>query len=157
MVTFFHRCAIYSQELEEDAMTDEKLNKRACGRFRVPGATVRTMRKKTLFRKAAYGPESSPLLDLSRGGVRFLTSAKLPLDAPVTIEMTIPGEDTPLVVLGHVRWFAPHPDPIFKYQFGVQIDPYGDKEGYNPPEILDRIIALEQTSAVESEVQEVAT
>lgn len=138
-------------------MPNEKLEKRSCGRFRIPGATVRTKRKKTLFRKDEYEHESSPLLDLSRGGVRFLTSAKLPLDAPVTIEMTIPGEDAALVVLGHVRWFAPHPDPIFKYQFGIQIDPYGDKEGYNPPEILDRIIALEQSSAAESEVPEVAT
>jgi hypothetical protein len=138
-------------------MPDHDLEKRGCGRFRIPGATVRTKRKKTLFRKDGYCHESSPLLDLSRGGVRFLTSAKLPLDAAVTIEMTIPGEDTPLAVLGHVRWFAPHRDPIFKYQFGVQFDPYGDKESYNPPEILDRIIALEQASAVESEVPEVAT
>lgn len=139
-------------------MTDDKnLEKRACGRFRIPGATVRTKRAKSLFRKSAFGPDSSPLLDLSRGGIRFLTSAKLPLDAAVTIEITIPGEDAPLVFMGHVRWFAPNRDPILRYQFGVQIDPYGDREGYNPPEVLDRIIGLEQAYSAESEPPEVAT
>ena len=138
-------------------MTDPNLEKRGCGRFRVPGAIVRTKRKKGLFRKEGFSQESSPLLDLSRGGVRFLTSAKLPLDAPVTLEIAIPGEEAPIVALGHVRWFAPHPDPVFRFQFGVQIDPYGDKDGYNPPEILDRIIALEKASLAEGEVPEVAT
>jgi len=139
-------------------MPDEKnLEKRACNRFRIPGATVRTKRPKSLFRKATFSSDSSPLLDLSRGGIRFLTSTKLPLDAAVTIEITIPGEDLPLIFLGHVRWFAPHPDPILRYQFGIQIDPYGDREGYNPPEILDRIIGLEQACAAESDAPEVAT
>lgn len=132
-------------------MPEGKLEKRACGRFRIPGATVRTKMKRTLFRKEAYAPDVSPLVDMSRGGIRFLTTIKLALDSPVTVKVSIPGEEEPLVLFGYVRWFAPNPDQTYKYQFGVQLVPYGDREGFNPPETLERIIALEQSKAVERE------
>ncbi len=133
-------------------MPEGKLERRDCGRFRLPGATVRTKMKKTLFRKEAYAPDVSPLVDMSRGGIRFLTSIKLTLDSPVTLKIAIPGEDEPLVLLGHVRWFASNPDPAYRYQFGVQLVPYGDREGFNPPETLDRIIALEQSNVAEPDL-----
>jgi hypothetical protein len=104
-----------------------------------------------LFRKEAYSPEVFPLIDLSRGGVRFLTSIKLQLDKPVILKISIPGEEEPLELFGHIRWFAAAPDRSYRYQFGVQFDPYGDKEGFNPPRTLDRLIALEQANPVECE------
>jgi hypothetical protein len=132
-------------------MSEGKLEKRACGRFRIPGATVRTKRVRSLFRKERYGSDSCPLLDLSRGGVRFLTSERLKLDTPIILQIFVPGEDEPLVLRGHVRWFTTHNDPVLRYQFGVQLAPYGDKADYNPQAALDRVIALERSFAAEGE------
>jgi hypothetical protein len=132
-------------------MKTGSLEKRACGRFRIPGATVRMKIKRGLFRKESYGPEIFPLVDLSRGGIRFLTTSKLQLDKLVILKLAVPGEDESLELFGHVRWFASSPDRAYRYQFGVQLAPYGDKDGYNTPHVLGRIIAFEQAHPAERE------
>jgi Tfp pilus assembly protein PilZ len=131
-------------EIEEKPMKTGTLEKRACGRFRIPGATVRMKIKRSLFRKESIGLEAFRLIDLSRGGIRFMTTSKLRLDKPVVLVLAVPGEEKSLELIGHVRWFASAPDRAYRYQFGIQLAPYGDKDGFNPAHVLERIIALER-------------
>jgi hypothetical protein len=135
---------------EVGAMSEKMLEKRVCSRFNIPGATVRAKKPARLFRKGGYSPETFPLVDLSRGGIRFLTAKKLKLDRPIVLQLSIPTEDAPLTLHGHVRWYSTNQDQVFRYQFGVQLLPYGDVEGHNSPETLERIKALEQMYGDES-------
>ena len=128
-------------------MSEKQLEKRVCSRFRIPGATIRAKRAGTLFRKGGYAKEAFPLVDLSRGGIRFLTAKKLKLDRPIVLQLSIPTEDEPLTLFGHVRWYSTNQDHVFRYQFGVQLLPYGDSEKHNSPETLERIKALERMYA----------
>jgi len=45
---------------------------------------------------------------------------------------------------GRVRWSAANPGKSYKYQIGIQFNPYGEKKGQNYPGSLVKIIALEQ-------------
>ena len=120
------------------------LERRACIRFEIPGATVSYKIKKRIFEKHEFEEEFCPLLDMSRGGLRFFAQKTLKIGAPVSIEISIPGERVPLAISGRVRWSAPNIGKSFKYRMGVQFSPYGEKKGQNYPGILVKIISLEQ-------------
>ena len=47
---------------------------------------------------------------------------------------------------GKVVWTAVNPEKSYKYRVGVQFEPYGEKKGQNPPELLDKITAWKQSS-----------
>ena len=126
-------------------MSDPELEKRTCARFRIPGATVAYKKEKSLFKRSPdYGGEFLPMLDLSRGGIRFLTSEAIALDTKVHLSIQVPGDPSPLKIDGTVRWSAPNIGHSFKYQIGVQFYPYGEKKGMNYPGTLVKIIAIEQ-------------
>jgi hypothetical protein len=124
---------------------DEELEKRGCVRFRIPGAVIAYKRDKSLFhRNPDYGGEFLPVLDISRGGIRFLCSENMALDTRVHLRVQVPGDPTPLKIDGVIRWTAPNVGQSFKYQIGVQFFPYGEKKGMNYPGALVKIIAFEQ-------------
>ena len=126
-------------------MPEEGLEKRTCARFRIPGATIAFRREKSLFKHGSkYGGEFLPVLDISRGGIRFLSTENLPLDTRLHLSIQVPGDPSPLKMDGLVRWAAPNIGQSFKYQLGVQFAPYGDKKGMNYPGSLVKIIAYEQ-------------
>lgn len=117
---------------------------RSCLRFEIPGATV-SYKKKALFSlKEKYDEEFCPVLDISRGGLRFLTQKTLKINSRVSLEIALPGEKIPLTQKGCVRWASFHVGKSYKYQIGVQFDPYGEKKRRNYPGNLTKIIALEQ-------------
>jgi hypothetical protein len=116
--------------------------RRACERFLIPGAVV-DYRREGFLRPGKYSGESSPLFDISRGGLRFLCDTLLRAAAKVTVRITLPGEDSPLVLRGSVRWATVHAGKSYKYQVGVQFAPYGNNRGDNDPSVLQQIIALE--------------
>jgi hypothetical protein len=125
-------------------MSDENLEKRACVRFRIPGATIKYKREKRFLRSSDYVAEFCPVLDLSRGGVRFLAQEMIKFDSLIELKVSIPGETSPLVLRGIVRWYSPNPGQSYKYQMGVQFLPYGGSKDHNYPGALTKIIALEQ-------------
>jgi hypothetical protein len=126
-------------------MPEEGLEKRTCARFRIPGATVAFKREKTLFKRGSeYGGEFLPVLDISRGGIRFLSTEDIALDTRLHLSIQVPGDPSPLKMDGLVRWAAPNIGQSFKYQLGVQFAAYGDKKGMNYPGSLVKIIAYEQ-------------
>ena len=84
------------------------------------------------------------MLDISRGGVRFLAQKPLKHNTKLTVKISIPGERVPLNLVGDVRWSTFNPGKSYRYQVGIQFYPYGEKKGQNYPGNLVKIIALEQ-------------
>ena len=124
-------------------MGDKEVERRLCQRFTIPGATV-SYRKEGLFSsKARTDEEFCPVLDLSRGGVRFLTQKPLKFKSRISIQLSIPGERVPLDLRGRVRWSTFNAGKSYKYQAGVQFNPYGLEKGQNVPQTLTKIVSLE--------------
>ena len=123
------------------------IERRTCIRFEIPGATLSYKKDKALLPETKYGEEFCPILDISRGGLRYLTQENLKINMNVTLKISLPGERVPLVMKGQVRWVAINAGKSYKYQLGVQFNPYGEKKGQNYPGALVKIIALEQKFA----------
>lgn len=125
-------------------MVENGPERRTCFRFEIPGATVSYKLSKLLSTQRAYGEEFCPVLDLSRGGMRFVCQNSIKLNTKITMKISIPGERIPLTLKGEARWVAPNPGQSYKCQIGIQFNPYGEKKGRNYPGNLVKIIALEQ-------------
>jgi len=61
------------------------------------------------------------------------------------LKLVVPDEE-PVIMKGKVVWTAVNPEKSYKYRVGVQFEPYGEKKGQNPPELLDKITAWKQSS-----------
>jgi hypothetical protein len=124
-------------------MGDKDIERRICQRFTIPGATV-SYKKEGLFAAGRKSEEEfCPVLDISRGGVRFLTQKPLKFKSRIQVHLTVPGERIPLDLRGRVRWSTFNSGKSYKYQAGVQFNPYGLEKGQNGPQALTRIVALE--------------
>lgn len=117
-------------------MDHKNSEKRECRRFIVPGAKGR-------FEIKGHAEESSPVLDMSRGGLKLLGKKPVDLNKELTLKISIPGERTPLTLLGVVKWIS-FDKVKNRYQIGVQFNAFGEKKGQNYPGTLVKIIALEQ-------------
>lgn len=125
-------------------MAETGTERRACQRFKIPGSTVNYKKAGFLLPPRGFLEEFCPVLDISRGGVRFLTQKPLKHNTKISVTISIPGERIPLILTGEVRWSTFNPGKSYKYQVGVQFYPYGEKKGQNYPGNLVKIIALEQ-------------
>jgi Tfp pilus assembly protein PilZ len=125
-------------------MVEKGLERRLCQRFKISGATVSYRKEKLLSSKTKIDEEFCPVLDLSRGGVRFLTQKPLKFKSKVTLQLSIPGDRIPLSLKGRVRWSTFNAGKSYKYQAGVQFSPYGLEKNQNVPQALTKIVALEQ-------------
>jgi hypothetical protein len=125
-------------------MGDKGIERRLCQRFKIPGATISYKKEKLFSSGASFDEEFCPVLDISRGGVRFLTQRLLKFKSKVLLQISIPGERIPLGLKGRVRWSTFNPGKSYKYQAGVQFNPYGEEKNQNYPGALVKIIALEQ-------------
>lgn len=125
-------------------MAEVKIERRTCDRFRVPGATACYQRYSTLIPKKGFAEEFCPVIDLSRGGLRFLSQKQVKVKQKLSLDVTIPGERSPLLMFGIVRWVGFNPGKSYKYQVGIQLNPYGDKKGQNSSEMLARLTAMEE-------------
>ena len=120
------------------------IEKRACIRFKIPGATVSYKQGKFFFSKKKYVEEFYPVVEISRGGIRFLGQKLFTTASKISLKILIPEVDSPLILKGRVRWASSSPPMSYKYQIGVQFDPFGMEKRYNRPKFLDKIISLEQ-------------
>ncbi|MCX6573018.1 MAG: PilZ domain-containing protein [Candidatus Aminicenantes bacterium] len=121
----------------------KEIERRLCQRFKIPGATVSYRITRLFSPKSGNDEEFCPILDLSRGGIRFLTQKPLKFKSKVTIQLSIPGERVPIDLKGRVRWSTFNAGKSYKYQAGVQINPYGLEKHQNVPQTLTKIVALE--------------
>ncbi len=124
-------------------MAEKEVERRLCQRFKIPGATVSYRRERLFSSKAGVDEEFCPVLDLSRGGVRFLTRKPLKFKSRIWLQLSVPGERVPLDLRGRVRWSAFNAGQSYKYQAGVQFNPYGLERGQNVPQVLTKLVALE--------------
>jgi len=120
------------------------IERRSCIRFQIPGSTVSYKYDKPLPFDTKYIEEFCTLLDISRGGLRFLSRNQIKAQNKVELKILIPGERIPLNLKGIIRWFSSDPDKNDRFQIGVQFNPYGEKKSQNYPGILVKLIALEQ-------------
>ncbi|HPB59447.1 MAG TPA: PilZ domain-containing protein [Candidatus Saccharicenans sp.] len=121
--------------------------KRISQRFKIPGATVSYRKESWLFKRKSFDEEFLPLEDLSRGGLRFVSQKRLKAGDKLFIQLSIPGERSPLGLLGKVRWSARSKTGNYPYEAGVQFNVYGEKKSQNYPGNLVKIISLEQKFA----------
>jgi Tfp pilus assembly protein PilZ len=126
-------------------LQEEEIEKRTCIRFQVPGATVSYQFKE-------HVEEFSPLVDISRGGLKFIGKKPPEMNAEVTLKISIPGERIPLTLFGKVRWLS-YVEAKDQYFIGVQFNPYGEKQGENYPGNMVKIIALEQKYSVKEKAK----
>jgi hypothetical protein len=125
-------------------MEENEVERRSCIRFKIPGATVNYQKKGFLFSKPGFIEEFCPVLDISRGGVRFLTQNAIKPNTDVELKISVPGERIPFTMKGTVKWSSLSEGKSYRYQVGVQFNPYGEKKDQNLPGNLVKIIALEQ-------------
>ncbi|MBE0461695.1 MAG: PilZ domain-containing protein [Candidatus Aminicenantes bacterium] len=128
------------------------IEKRVCVHFEIPGATLNYKKNKIIFPSKTHNEEFCPVMDISRGGLRFLCQHPLKINTKVLLNISVPGERTSLALNGAVRWTSLNTEKSYKYQVGVQFNPYGEKKGQNYPGTLVKIISLEQKYTPESKV-----
>ncbi len=126
-------------------MEDKEIEKRTCIRFEIPGATVS-------YEFQDHVEEFSPLVDISRGGLKFIGKKAPEMNSEVTLNISIPGERIPLTLFGTVRWIS-YIERTDQYFIGVQFNPYGEKEKENYPGNMVKIIALEQKYAIKEKAK----
>lgn len=90
-------------------MKKEGQDNRSSARFPIKGATLQYKKNKTCL-----------IVNLSRGGVNFLIQEPLPVNNPITMKITIPGQTSPLTLKGLVCWCLPDPGRSDEYQIGAQ-------------------------------------
>ncbi len=125
-------------------MGDKGIERRLCQRFNIPGATVSYRKERLLASEKSFDEEFCPVLDISRGGIRFLNQKPLKFKAKICLQISIPGERIPLAMRGKVRWSSFNPGKSYRYQSGIQFNTYGEEKNRNYPGNLTKIMALEQ-------------
>ncbi len=126
-------------------MEEKGIEKRTCIRFQIPGATIS-------YKFKEHVEEFSPLVDMSRGGLKFIGQKPPDIHTDVTLDISIPGETIPLTIHGKVQWIS-YVEDKDQYFIGVQFNPYGEKEGENYPGNMVKIIALEQKYAIKDQAK----
>ena len=125
-------------------MSTKWIEKRLCQRFSIEGATISYRNAKLLWFMMKMDEEDCHVLDLNRGGIRFLHQKPLKFDSRISLQLFTPAEQIPLAIEGRVRWSVANAGMSYKYQSGVQFNAYGPERTQNPTHLLDRLIALEQ-------------
>jgi len=123
-------------------MAGKPAERRACGRFTVPGAHVAFSEDGGWgFRKRRLSEQRCELRDLCRGGVRFIAHGEPPAGQRLSLVITVPGEPEPLQLESRVAWSLFNTSGT--YHVAVAFTPYGSAPGDNDPAILDRLVEIE--------------
>lgn len=125
------------------------MKKRNCERFSIPGTTLYYKNQPRLFIKHQYSDDYYPVLNMSKGGARFLCNERLKAGKRIIIKIDIPGVDQKLEVLATVRWISKNPEQSYRYQTGVSFNSYGNKNNENSTKILAIFKSLEPTGKQE--------
>ncbi len=119
------------------------LRKRSCIRFHVPGATLCWKKKPGLLGRGKYGEDRFPVLDISRGGAKFVCNTRMDVGRKIVVRLELPGAREPLEMLAVVRWAGRNTGMSYRFQVGIAFNPYGKGKNENPPQILERLKQLE--------------
>jgi hypothetical protein len=125
---------------------------RRFARVVIPGATV-SFKSRGFWqrRKNLALLEKSPVVDIGKGGMAFLTD-KLPRGRRVTLLVNYSGPEDALLLEGIVIYHAPRSSRIgLRYRVGVEFLPFSSMPGDNSLEALGVIENLEKTYGPQDE------
>lgn len=128
------------------------LKKRKCKRFNVPGTTLSYRKRGNFFRSGRYTEDFYPVLNISRGGAKFVCHNRLKVGMEIAVLFDIPSLDNRLEILCTVRWVTRNPEESYSYQVGVSFWAYGRRKSENPPEILDTLKKVEKELVAGAEI-----
>jgi len=120
------------------------IDRRAYKRIKIKGATVTYKEGRFFLSKKQYVEEFYPVVEISRGGVRIMGKRLFTIASKISLKISIPDEPSPLILSGRIRWTSLNPAMSYKYQIGIKFDPFAIKKGCNHPEILEKIMKLEE-------------
>lgn len=119
---------------------------RRFARFAIPGATVSY--KSSGFwqrRKNLALEEKSPVVDIGKGGISFLTD-RPPRARRIILLFNYSNTEDALLLEGSVVYHAPRSNRIgLRYRVGVEFLPFSAKPGDNSLEALGVLDKLERT------------
>lgn len=120
------------------------MKKRSCDRFSIPGTTLHYKHKSSFFKNHPYSNDYFPVINMSKGGAKFLCNERLQAGKSIVIKFNIPGTDHPAEILAHVRWISKNPEQSYRYQTGIAFHSYGSGKNENSMEILALFESLSQ-------------
>jgi Tfp pilus assembly protein PilZ len=120
-----------------------KIISRKCIRFQIPGTVLHYKKRSLFFSRMEFSENYFPVLDISRGGLCFLSQDSIRLYSAAFFKLVIPGK-SPLIIKGTVRWCTRDLGQSYAYRIGVQFFPYGAKRSNNPRTILNELEMLEK-------------
>jgi len=132
------------KENETTKMPAPTLYKRECERFTVFGMTVRLRSTGRLHSNIAEEESANPVLDLSRGGLKFLSQTGIPQGTKLVLRLFSPEDREIMAIKGSTVWMAINPGQSYKYQIGVQFAPFGREKGDNPLDCLEILTEMEK-------------
>ncbi|MCP4723068.1 MAG: PilZ domain-containing protein [Desulfobacteraceae bacterium] len=119
------------------------MKKRSCKRFNIPGITLACKEKSFFFFPGKYAADRYPVINLSRGGAKFLCNQRLAPGKRITIKLEIPGMDQSHEILASIKWISKNLEKSYRYQTGISFNSYGVRKNENSMEILSFLKALE--------------
>ena len=105
-----------------------------------------------IFGTSDYPEEYFPVLNLSRGGAKFVCHSRLKVGMEMQALFDIPSLAGPLEILCTVRWVARNREESYYYQAGVSFKAYGPRKSENPPEVLDTLKKIENEVVAGAEI-----
>ncbi len=120
------------------------MKKRHCKRFMIPGCTLYYRNKPGLLIRTKYSEDYFPVINLSRGGVKFLCNERLKPGQDVVIKINIPGESQHPEINANIKWVSKNTEQSYRYQTGVAFNAYGNGKNENPEDTLVFLKTLEQ-------------
>lgn len=121
---------------EDEGLEKEGFDKpRENPRFEIPGATLQYERPRLFTGTEALVEKDCPVIDMSRGGARFLTNTQLSTGMQLNLRISIPDDPIVAVLRGQVRWSFLNRGE-YRHRVGVQFAPFGSEAGCNTPATL---------------------
>jgi hypothetical protein len=109
---------------------------RQCERFAVPGAVLHYRRESFWRWNVFYSNEYYPVLNISRGGLKFLSNTKIRAGTRITVKLILPDSSTQPELKAVVCWISLNPESSYRYQHGIAFNPYGQGRKYNESSLL---------------------
>ncbi len=123
------------------------MKKRSCKRFSIPGTVLYYKNKPRFFGKGKYSDDYYPVINISRGGLSFLSNQRLKAGTSLILKIIIPEISKESEVIAVVKWISKNPEQSYRYQTGLAFNSYGNRKNQNPKEVLLLLENLESASA----------
>ena len=121
------------------------LERRKCERFIIPGSTISYKVHGLLQRHQSFSDNLHPVCDISKGGLSFLTDTPLKEEKEVSILLHVSEKEDPVQLEGKIVYVMLNTGVSYRYRIGVRFKPFGNREGLNSLECLNRLDELEKT------------